>query len=1000
MKAITFARKFSSPRIALYLAVTILIPLIMAFKAPENLHGFKLIEKRFVKELNAECYYFEHVKSGARLIKIKADDPNKTFSIAFKTFPESDNGAPHIMEHSVLNGSTNFPVKSPFDVLLKGSLNTFLNAFTSKDFTMYPVASMNDKDYFNLMHVYLDAVFNPMIYKDTRIFKQEGWHHELTDKDSAVEYKGVVYNEMKGAYSDPSRETYYQVFKNLFPDNAYGFESGGYPSAIPTLTNEQFINFHKRFYHPENSYIFLYGDGDMDRELAFIDKDYLSKYTRTGHRAEIKDQQPFAGMKDIHGFYPVTDGSPTDKQTFLNYSFVAGHNTDQALCMALDVLTEVLVNQESAPVRLALQEAGIGQDISASASNYMQNVVSIEVQNANPGDKEKFFEIVMNTLKSVSEKGLDKPTVEGVINRMEFRLREGNDAQKGMTYIQQSQPGFFFANDPFLGLEYEKPLAEVKTALTTNYLEDIIKKYFLNNNLSVLVTMEPKVGLDKERSAATEAELAKFKSTLTPDAITTLVNDTKALIDYQKMEDTPAAIATIPMLALSDINPKSTWYPVTPTTLAGVPALHHEEFTNNVVYVTLFFDMRVLPQELIPYASLLSNLYGTLNTQNYTYGDLNKELNIHTGGFYTSVKSYTEGMEDGNLIPKFTVTSKSMNNKLDKLFGLGSEMLVKTKFNDVERLKTVLARHQSQVESNVKGNGYSVASKRLSSYISNQGVFNELTSGLDYYWFVTDLSKNFDKNSAEIIEKLQKTASLLFSQKNMVAAVTGSKKDIEPFTKGLEAFEKALPAGKAPYATWKLVPEKKNEGILAASKVQYVINGANFKKLGYKWDGKMRVLNQILSTDWLQTQIRVIGGAYGGFSQFGLTGNATFNSYRDPNLKETLDNYNATPDYLTKFEADSATMLRYIIGTISGMDAPLTPSQKGDQSYMLYFNKRTKEDVQHDRDAVLSTKVADIRGFSKLVKDVLGQGDICVYGNEEKIKSNQQLFKELVKIDK
>lgn len=972
----------------------------MASNAPENLHGFKLIEKRFVKELNAECLYLEHIKSGARLIKIKADDPNKTFSIAFKTFPESDNGAPHIMEHSVLNGSTGFPVKSPFDILLKGSLNTFLNAFTSKDFTMYPVASMNDKDYFNLMHVYLDAVFNPLIYKEPRILKQEGWHYELTDKDSAVEYKGVVYNEMKGAYSDPTREVYYQVYKNLFPDNAYGLESGGYPSAIPTLTSDDFLKFHKKYYHPENSYIFLYGDGDLNRELEFIDQAYLSKYTVTGNRAAIKDQKPFPAMKDIHGFYPITDGAPTEKQTFLNYSFVAGHNTDMALSMALDVLTEVLFNQESAPVRLALQEAGIGQDISASVSNYMQNVVSVDVQNANPGDKDKFFEILTKTLKEVSEKGLDKPTVEGVINRMEFRLREGNDAQKGMTYIMQSQPGFFFADNPFLGLEYEKPLAEVKTSLTTTYLEEIIKKYFLNNTLSVLVTLEPKAGIEQERNAKTEAELKAFKSTLSPDAVSALVKETKDLIEYQKREDTPEAIATIPMLTLKDINPKSTWYPVNVTKIAGVDGLHHEEFTNNVVYVTLLFDLRVLPQELIPYAALLSNLYGTLNTENYTYGDLNKALNINTGGFYTSLKSYTADMDDANLIPKFAVTSKAMNNKLDKLFGLGSEMLTKTKFNDTERLKTVLARHQSQIESGIKGNGYSVASKRLSSYFSTQGVFNELTSGLDYYWFVTELSKNFEKYSSEISEKLQKTATLLFTRENLTAATTCSKADLQGFAKGLAPFVKAIPSVKPAFNSWNLTPVKKNEGILTASKVQYVVSGYNFKKLGYPWDGKLRVLNQVLSTDWLQTQIRVIGGAYGGFSQFGLTGNASFNSYRDPNLKETLDNYLATPGYLGKFEADSTTMLRYIIGTISGMDAPLTPSQKGDQSFMLYFSKRTKEDVQRDRDAVLDTHAEDIRGFAKLVNDLLKENDFCVYGSEEKIKANQQLFKELVKIDK
>lgn len=981
-------------------AIAMIITTAMGCQKKIDYHGFRLIEKRFIKEVNAECLYLEHIKSGARLFKIASNDPNKTFGIAFKTLPESDNGTPHIMEHAVLNGSTAFPVKSPFDILIKGSLSTFINAFTSKDFTMYPVASMNEKDYFNLMHVYLDAVFNPLIYKDPRILKQEGWHYELSDKNRPVEYRGVVYNEMKGAFSNPLRELWYQVFKNLFPDNSYGYESGGYPTAIPTLTQEMFIDFHKKYYHPGNSYIFLYGDSDLEKELAFIDSAYLSKYVKENNDITIKDQKPFGAMKNITCPYPVLEGSNTEDQTYLTLNWVIGQNTDQALTMALDVLCEVLVNQESAPVRLALQKEGIGKDVSASSSNIKQNVVQIIVQNAKSGDKKRFHDIVTATLKEVIHEGLDKNEIEGVINRKEFQLKEGNDAQKGITYLNQLLAGWFFVDNPFLGLEYEKPLAEIKTALTSNYLEDIIDKYFLNNPHSLLLTLEPRPGMDNERNTATENELKTYKNNLSKEQIIALVKETQELIEYQKREDTPEALATIPMLDIKDINPKATYYPVEEKKSEVIPILYHEEFTNDVVYANFFFDMRVLPWELIPYASLLSNIIGLLNTQEHTFGELNQLLNINTGGFYTSLKSYTEDMDDNKLIPKFVVTSKSINKKLEKMFELTAEILGKTDYADTARLKTLLVRIQSQMDAEMKSNGYAVAHRRLTSYFSNQGMFNELTRGIDFYWFVTDLTKNFDKNADTISKTLTKVASILFTRENMMASTTCGKEDESLFSKNLPVLYNAIPAGGNKFNRWIFNLENKQEGIQAASKVQYVIEGYDFKKLGYSWDARMRVLNQIISTDWLQTRIRVVGGAYGGWSSFLMNGTVTFNSYRDPNLKETIHNYEATPEYLSSFKADGKTMTRYIIGTIAEMDSPLTASEKGDLAMTYFFNKRKPGAVQSDREAILSTTQENIRDFSLLVKDVLSKKAICVYGNGEKITQEKELFKNLVKIER
>ena len=963
-------------------------------------HGFKLIEKRFVKEVNADCYYYEHVKSGAKLLKIASNDDNKTFTITFKTLPNSDNGVAHILEHSVLNGSKKFPVKSPLDILGKGSLNTYLNAETSREATKYPCASMNEKDYFNIMSVYLDAVFNPRIYSDPRILKQEGWHYELTDKDAPITYKGVVYNEMKGALSNPQRELIYQILKNSFPDNVYGKESGGLPNAITTLSQTQFIDFHKKYYHPENSYIFLYGNADVNKELEFIDKEYLSKYTRTGNKIDIIDQQAYAAAKEVTAYYPIMEGNATENQTYLTLNFVAGRGEDYSLGLALNIICEVLINQESAPVRLALQKAGIGQDVSAYIQDFKQNLLSINVQNANPQDKQKFKEIVINTLKDAIKKGIDKEEIQGIINRYEFSLREGNDAQKGISYMEQIKAGWLFGNDPFKGLEYEKQLTEIKKALTTNYLETIVEKYILNNSkYSVLLSFEPKPGLDKERNASVEKELKAYKDKLSSTQIDALIKETNDLIAYQKSEDSPEALATIPMLSLSDINPKATFYGCDEKNIEGIKVLHHEEFTNGIIYSNLLFDMRVLPKEMIPYASMLSDILGMMSTEKYTYGDLNRNLNIHLGGFSTSLNTYLENNDDSKIIPMFMVTSKMMNAKNDKMFELALEVILKSKFSDTARLKEVLARLQSQTESSLKRNGYNVALRRLPSYYSNEGMFNELTNGLEYYWFLTNLLKSFDNNASQITENLTKIAQLLFVKENLLSSVTCGKNDLNAYTKGLVDFSKRLAAEKPQYNTWQFDLDKKNEGILTASKVQFVLTGYNFKKLGYSWNGNMRVLNQILSTDYLHNQIRVIGGAYGGFCSFSSDGMVSFSSYRDPNLKSTIDVYNGIPDYLSKFNTDEKSMTRYIIGTISGIDQPRTPQQKGGAAFSYYFTKRTFEAIQKDRNSILSAKPEDMRGYSKMIKDILDQKAICVYGNTDKIQAEKESFNKLIKIE-
>ena len=983
----------------LLIAILLSITIAAQPQTGDTMSGFKLVEKRFVKEVDAECLLFQHKQSGARLLKISNADLNKTFCITFKTVTESDAGTPHILEHSVLNGSKNFPVKSPFDILSKGSLNTFLNAMTGSDITLYPVSSMNDKDFRSLMHIYLDAVFNPLIYDDPRILEQEGWHHDLEHADSSMTYKGVVYNEMKGAFSSPTRELGYLVDQQLFPDTPYRFSSGGYPAAIPTLTYDDFIDFHRTYYHPSNSYIFLYGDGDTESELAFIDEHYLSKYTSSDQVVDIPLQPPFEALRSASGVYSATEDSELEGNTYLSLSFVIGLSTDHQLGLGLNVLSQALFNNESASVRLALREAGIGKDVGAWVDDLKQNVLHIQVQNANPEDSEKFKQVVFETLEKTARQGLDKDAITGILNRIEFSLREGNTPQKGLYYNRQALGSWFWSDDPFIGLEYEKTLADFKKALPLGYLEGLITKSFINNPHALLFTLNPQPGLEGENDARTDTELAAYKEGLSSEEVTLLVDHTAMLVDYQKSEDTPEALATIPLLDLEDINPEADWFIADESRVSRIPYLHFDTFTNDISYIRLFFDLRVLTEEQLPYASLLATLLGSIATENYTFGELDKALDTHLGGFSTYLTSYLQNRDDDQLIPKFVLSTKVMSPDQGKAFDFAEEILRHSQLNDIERIKDVLTRHNSRLSANVKRDGLGYARTRLFSYTTNAGMFDELTGGLEYYWFIKDLVDNFDERQAGLMNELSVVSELLFNKKNMVASTTCSDDAIGVFRKELKGFSRSLGKQKPAFQDWALESSVKNEGLMAASKVQYVLQGTDFTDLGYSWDGKIRVLNQIISREWLKNQVRVIGGAYGGFARFSPTGQVYFGSYRDPNLRSTLENYAKTPEFLSTLDIDQMEMTRFIIGTISGMDRPETASQRGNTAVARYFTNLTQEQFQRERTAVLTTTLDDVKSYEKMVLTILENSPICVYGNEDELKENKDLFEKLITLD-
>jgi hypothetical protein len=664
--------------------------------------------------------------------------------------------------------------------------------------------------------------------------------------------------------------------------------------------------------------------------------------------------------------------------------------------MSLDVLTDVLVNHESAPIRNALQEAEIGRDVSAYVAEQKQNVVKITVKNANPEDKDRFRQIVMETLQRVAKEGIERESLEGTLNRLEFRLREGDDAQKGLRYNFQCIRTWFYAQDPYLGLEWENPLATLKTALDSDLLEETIQRHLIDNPHKLLLVLEPKPGMEQEQSAEIKAHLADLKASLSDADIDSLVTTTQDLIEHQQREDSPEALATIPLLERNDISPDAEWYGVEELEIDGIPVLYHPEFTNNVVYMQLLFDARALPQELLPYAGLLAEGLSLLNTENYSYGDLDNALNIHTGGFNASVTSFLEDRDDSQLLPTFSVTGKAMAPKVKKLLELTEEILNRSRFEDPDRLEDVLTRHQAQLDTRIKSNGFSVAVTRARSYFSRQGLFTEKTRGLDYYRFVTALVDSFDSRKQDIMDNLTRTAELLFNRNNLIAAVTCDQTDYATVQNHLPLLAENLRADKITEADnqWTVVP--RNEGMLTSSKVQYVVQGYNFKTLGYEWSGKLRVLDQVLSRDYLQTQLRVLGGAYGGFTDISPSGQFLFLSYRDPNLSETLENYKKATDFLASFEASEDEMTRFIIGTIANMDRPLTPSQKGRRAVRYHFENVSQTDLQTDRTAVLNTTPRDLQDMAGMVSDIIDQQLYCVYGNQEKLESEKQLFDTLI----
>jgi len=964
----------------------------------KDLRAYDLIQEEKLEGIKSYGYLMKHKKSGARLLLVENEDDNKVFSIGFRTPPSDSTGVPHIMEHSVLCGSKNFPAKDPFVELVKGSLNTFLNAMTYPDKTVYPVASCNDKDFQNLMHVYMDAVLYPNIYEHEEIFRQEGWSYKLDDAEAKLEYNGVVYNEMKGAFSSPEGVLDRVVLNTLFPDTSYANESGGDPEAISDLTYEQYLDFHRKYYHPSNSYIYLYGNMDMEEKLQWLDKEYLSDFEAGDVDSEIKRQQPFEQMKEVTIPYSIASDEPEEDNTYLSYNKVIGTSLDKELYLAFQILDYALLSAPGAPLKKELTDAGIGKDIMGSYDNGIyQPIFSVIAKNANVEQKEAFIGVIEDVLAGIVEKGMDKKALEAGINYHEFRYREADfgNYPKGLMYGLQMMDSWLYDEEkPFLHIEALETFEFLKRQVGTRYYEELIQKYLLDNTHGAIVIVEPEKGRTARMDQELERRLQEYKDSLSEEEVKELVERTRGLEAYQSEEDSEEDLNRIPVLKREDISRDIEPILNEEMTFAGAPAVFHDIETNGIGYVDILFDLSGIPAEEVPYVGILQTVLGIIDTENYAYGELFNEINMHTGGIGTTLELYSDVTDVRSKAFRATleIKAKALYNKLPVAFDMMGEILTASKLDDTKRLKEILGMAKSRLLMRFQSAGHLTAALRAMSYSSPSARFKDMTNGIAFYEKIADIEEHFEEQKEALVQHLQHLVKQLFRPDNMMISYTASREGLEGLD-GLVAGLKARLFKETPDETPCVIHcEKKNEGFKTASKVQYVARTGNFIDNGASYTGALQILKVILSYEYLWQNIRVKGGAYGCMSNFNRIGEGYFVSYRDPNLKRTLDVYEGVVDYLKNFTVSERDMTKYIIGTMSNIDQPMTPASKGDRSMSLYMNKVSADMIREERSQILDATQGDIQSLYRVVEAVLKAGQLCVIGSEEMIEENKDLF--------
>jgi len=958
--------------------------------------NYSLIDQRDLPHLSSTGYLYRHI-SGAQVLHLKSYDDNKVFCASFKTPPEDETGIAHIMEHCVLNGSQKYPLKDPFNELSAGSLYTFLNAMTYPDRTIYPIASVNDKDFLNLMDVYLDAVFFPKIYDRKETLLQEGWHYQLESADDELKYNGIVYNEMKGAYSDPQDTIQNALRRALYPDSLYKLDAGGNPEHIPHLSYEQFLDFHRKYYHPENAMIFFYGNMDIEDCFNRLDTGYLSRFSSSGQNVDITAQAPLAAPVFTEDVYSVANEADLGE----NYAAIGinfPHDMPERDVTGLKLLNYILMTTPASPLYKAMVEAEIGEDISGYVSSeclhpYMQ----ITLKNATVSINElKVF--VDKALSNIARDGLSKKFVAACLNFLEFQAKEEDygSQPKGLVYCTRALTTWTYNQSPFDGMMGILHLAEIrKLCEKGGYLEGLIAQYLLENPSRAYVTLTPVLDLDGQKEATVAQKLADIKANMSDDEIAQVIAQYRNLRVYQETEDSEEIRALIPRLPVADIKREIEITPLNVGNIGNAEIYHAPLPTNDIIYASMLFDIANLPKNYLPQVKILQYVLSKIGTKNFSTSGITEEIKENLGGLSFSTDIISKSLTE--FYPRATVFAKFLSANTAKMFEIVTEIAQNTTFDDKSQIKNYILEIKASMEQMFLTNGAIFAVERAAGYFSAAAAYNDVVGGLSFYDYVKDLADNFDARFEGLQTDLCELCRMIYSKSAVKYGIVADQELYNVYNSHLNNFHVGLhdtPQGQS--ANISLLSPK-NDGFITASKVQYCALAANICADGHEYTGALKVLSNVID-DYLYDEIRVKGGAYGMGSNFGRNGGMYFYSYRDPHVANTYAVYKGAADHIRNLELSDADIEKFILGTIRSFDRPATNAHKGFVATVNRMLGITDEARQKERDEILGTNMETIRGLANVLTDALSQDYICAVGSEVAIMQNKELFGNIRKV--
>lgn len=964
-------------------------------------HGFRLNQTEYIEEIGSTVYLFEHEVLGTPAFAIKNADPNKTFCIAFQTVPEDSTGVAHILEHSVLMGSKKYPVKDVFGEINKGGLMTFLNAMTGSDTTWYPFATRNSKEYFNIMDVYCDVTLHPLLLRST--FEQEGWHYHRESLEQPLEYQGVVYNEMKGAFSDPFRHLFHNTFKGLLPDSTYAHESGGDPANIPDLTYEQFVAFHEKYYHPSNATLFFYGDADLDAELAYVQENFLARYENRGERAQIILGNPIDTPVFIDDVYGVRPGSDLSAKTFLAVGALTGDALDRKQNTALQIIANILYNSDASPLKNRIIEAGLCHDFGGlfvTGSSFKTFMLTYLI-GCDVDKRDRFLEVYNQALTAMVSEGLNHDLLLAELNKYEFSVREEmNKAQRGLDLIGKALPAIKYGADPFEALQMEQLFADIRSlALKDGYFEELIKELLLDNPSTAVVTLRPDPGKTTGNAEEERRRLLDYEKRLGEKKMAELVRHTEDLLAMQSRPNDEQTLALLPALHVEDLNPNLEFFQTVPETMGDCSLLVNELDTNSISYMDFGFICSGLSTEALAYLDLFGTIVTEIGTEDMDYIQFAKEINTYTGGFAHTFSTYQQKKKPETLKPVLWFQAKALSVYLDDALSLIQQILSRVSFHDRARIRDIVQREFAWAEHSVQSEGCSLASARVFSHLSQGGKYNEQVTGTTAYLALKELAARYDELEEAFLRTLEQLKTQLLVKNRFLCSITARQKDILHFKARLPELLKALPSGTAGRQEPRFPELPARQAFCTSAEVVYNVQGCTLFPDPELYNGRFEVLRTWLSRDYLWNTVRQVGGAYGCFIQFNqLTGNLALVSYRDPQIEKTFAAYNSAWEQVEDLEIAPPVLHQLIIGTYGNFDPHQGPAARGATARNEYLSGITAADKQRRIREILATEVADLQAFSPFLKNLAENSVIATIGNRDTIRKNSKLYDEILEL--